>query len=63
MQYKKNHLEIKKPSELIEVKHEYGGNGSEYLSLVLLIASAIMIVNFILNIIEDEQCINRLLDS
>ena len=50
MQYK-NHLEIKKPSELIEVKHGHGGNGSEYFSLVLLIACFILIINFILNII------------
>ena len=39
MQYKKP-PRYEKPSELIEVKHGYGGNGSEYLSLVLLIASA-----------------------
>ena len=49
MQYKKPHRDGK-PSELIEVKHGYGGNGSEYLSLVLLIACFMVVVNFILNI-------------
>ncbi len=38
-------------NELREVKHGYGGNGSEYFSLVLLIASVIMMVNFILAIV------------
>ena len=32
MQYTKPPID-EKPSELIEVKHGYGGNGSEYLSL------------------------------
>ena len=50
MQYKKPPRD-EKPSELREVKHGYGGNGSEYFSLVLLIACFIMIVNFILAII------------
>ena len=42
---------MKKPSELIEVKHGYGGNGSEYFSLVLLIAGFILIINLVLEII------------
>ena len=50
MQYKKPPRD-EKPSELREVKHGYGGNGSEYLSLVLLVAWFIMIINFILAII------------
>lgn len=50
MQYKKPPRD-EKPSELREVKHRYGGNGSEYFSLVLLIACFIMIINFILAII------------
>ena len=49
-QYKKPPRDSK-PSELREVKHWYGGSGSEYLSLVLLIACFIMIVNLILAII------------
>lgn len=40
-----------KPSELRTVIHGYGGNGSEYFSLVLLIACFIMIVNFILEVV------------
>lgn len=39
-----------KPSELRTVIHGYGGNGSEYFSLVLLIACLILIINFILAI-------------
>ena len=50
MQYKKPPRD-EKPSELREVKHGYGGNGSEYFSLVLLIACFIIVVNFILEII------------
>ena len=50
MQYKKPHRD-EKPSELREVRHGYGGNGSEYLSLVLLIACFILTINFILVII------------
>ena len=50
MQYKKP-PRGEKPSELRKVKHGYSGNGSEYLSLVLLIACFIMIINFILEII------------
>ena len=50
MQYRKPPRD-EKPSELREVKHGYGGNGSEYLSLMLLIACFIRIVNFVLNII------------
>ena len=50
MQYKKPPRD-EKPSELREVKHGYGGNGSEYFSLVLLIACFILIINFILAII------------
>ena len=50
MQYIKPPRDLK-PSELREVKHGYGGNGSEYLSLVLLIACFIMIVNFILEVV------------
>ena len=40
-----------KPSGLREVKYGYGGNGSEYFSLVLLIACFILIINLILEII------------
>ena len=50
MQYKKP-PRYEKPSELREVKHGYGGNGSEKYSLVLLIACFILIINFILAII------------
>ena len=49
MQYKKPPRD-EKPSELREVKHGYSGNGSEYLSLVLLIACFMVVVNFILSI-------------
>lgn len=48
-QYKKPPRD-EKPSELRTVIHGYGGNGSEYFSLVFLIACFIMIINFILNI-------------
>ena len=40
-----------KPSELREVSYGYGGNGSEYFSLVFLIACFIMIVILVLAII------------
>ena len=49
-QYKKPPRD-EKPSELREVKHGYGGNGSEYLSLVLLIACFMIIINLILSTI------------
>ena len=42
-------MQYKKPPR--DEKHGYGGNGSEYFSLVLLIACFILIINFILNII------------
>ncbi len=48
-QYKKPPRD-EKPSELRTVIHGYGGNGSEYFSLVLLIACFIMVINFILAI-------------
>ena len=50
MQYKKPPRDLK-PSELRRVKHGYSGNGSEYLSLVLLIACFVLIINLVLNII------------
>ena len=50
MQYKKPPRN-EKPGELREVKDEYGGNGSEYFSLVFLIACFILIINLVLNII------------
>ena len=50
MQYKKPPRD-EKPSGLREVKHGYGGNGSEYFSLVLLITCFILIVNSVLIII------------
>lgn len=49
MQYTKPPRD-EKPSELRTVIHGYGGNGSEYFSLVLLIACFIMVINFILAI-------------
>ena len=49
MQYRKPPRH-EKPSELRTVIQGYGGNGSEYFSLVLLIACFIMIINFILAI-------------
>ena len=42
-------MQYKKPPR--EVKHGYGGNCSEYFSLVLLIACFILIINLVLNII------------
>ncbi len=50
-QYKKKPPRDEKPSELREVKNGYGGNGSEYLSLLLLIACFILIINLVLAII------------
>ena len=50
MQYTKPPRD-EKPSELRTVIHGYGGNGSEYFSLVLLTACFIMIINFILTVI------------
>ena len=50
MQYKKPPRD-EKPSELKEVKYGCGGNGSEYFSLVLLIACFTLIINLVLNII------------
>lgn len=40
-----------KPSKLREVIHGYGGNGSEYFSLALLIACFIMIVDLVIKIL------------
>ena len=50
MQYKKPPRDLK-PSELRRVKHGYSGGGNEYLSLVLLIACFVLIINLVLNII------------
>ena len=50
MQYKKPPRD-EKPGELKEVKYGYGGNGSGYFSLVLLIACFTLIINLVLNII------------
>ena len=50
MQYKKPPRDLK-PSELRRVKHGYSGGGNEYLSLVLLLACFMVIVNFILEVI------------
>ena len=44
-----------KPSELRRVKDGCSGNGNEYLSLVLLIACFMVIVNFIFNIFFKEE--------
>ena len=50
MQYKKPPRD-EKPSELKTVRGVRGGNGSKYLSLVLLLIACFMvIVNFILSI-------------
>ena len=49
MQYRKPPRD-ETPSELRKVKYGYGGNGSEYFSLVLLIACFMVVVNFILSI-------------
>ena len=50
MQYKKPPRD-EKPSELRAVWSVRGGNGSEYFSLVLLIACFTLIINLFLNII------------